>query len=288
MLACKHSVAILICTHIFTQLTFLQVIDRLVDNNNIEFLSFTQVYHTDNRAEKMMSQLTYGGAYSHFETDYNNTGGNKSTDYEGNVNTRGGHKVLTNNSNNNNNNVAMNEQLVLGARRLPPERKVSKSESIHSGHFMISEIEESDTTLGDDDDDDDDDKMVGQDGAGGSSEKELLLPMTTHHESDYEHEPEESSASARLVVSSNAFLHTSLYGPTKVGLAGGTGSGGFVQIDESLAKLFKCMSLAYDGKITSPKWKAFKGVKLTVKDKIRLNNIIWRAWYIQCRLNRLR
>lgn len=226
----------------------------------------------------MMSQLTYGGTYSHFEADYNSGGGaNKPTEYDSNTNNRAaiGHKVIANN-------VAMNEQLALGTRRLPPERKVSKSESIHSGHFMISEIEESDTTLGDDDDDDED--KVGQDG-NGSNEKELLLPMTTHHESDYEHEPEESSASARLVVSSSAFMHTSLYGPTKVGLMGSTSSGGFVQIDENLAKLFKCMSLAYDGKITSPKWKAFKGVKLTVKDKIRLNNIIWRAWHIQCKLN---
>nr|XP_034953841.1 MLX-interacting protein isoform X1 [Zootoca vivipara] len=41
------------------------------------------------------------------------------------------------------------------------------------------------------------------------------------------------------------------------------------------------MSLAYSGKLVSPKWKNFKGLKLQCRDKIRLNNAIWRAWYIQ-------
>src|SRR5699024_9581311 len=58
----------------------------------------------------------------------------------------------------------------------------------------------------------------------------------------------------------------------------------YLTIDSSLTKLFQCMSLAYnDGKLTSPKWKSFKGLKMNIKDKIRLNNIIWRAWHIQCR-----
>uniref|UniRef100_A0A452I0H5 BHLH domain-containing protein n=1 Tax=Gopherus agassizii TaxID=38772 RepID=A0A452I0H5_9SAUR len=35
------------------------------------------------------------------------------------------------------------------------------------------------------------------------------------------------------------------------------------------------------GKIVSPKWKTFKGLKLLPRDKIRLNNAIWRAWYLQ-------
>lgn len=33
----------------------------------------------------------------------------------------------------------------------------------------------------------------------------------------------------------------------------------------------------------SPKWKKFKGLKLQWRDKIRLNNAIWRAWYMQCK-----
>ncbi|KAI4820629.1 hypothetical protein KUCAC02_028601 [Chaenocephalus aceratus] len=41
------------------------------------------------------------------------------------------------------------------------------------------------------------------------------------------------------------------------------------------------MTLAYSGKLVSPKWKNFKGLKLLWRDKIRLNNAIWRAWYMQ-------
>ncbi|XP_058889010.1 MLX-interacting protein-like isoform X1 [Acipenser ruthenus] len=52
-------------------------------------------------------------------------------------------------------------------------------------------------------------------------------------------------------------------------------------IDASLTKLFECMTLAYSGKLVSPKWKNFKGLKLLWRDKIRLNNAIWRAWYMQ-------
>ncbi|KAM3825978.1 MLX-interacting protein isoform 2-T2 [Vipera latastei] len=57
--------------------------------------------------------------------------------------------------------------------------------------------------------------------------------------------------------------------------------GGRLSIDASLTKLFECMSLAYSGTLVSPKWKNFKGLKLLCRDKIRLNNAIWRAWYIQ-------
>ncbi|XP_075052752.1 carbohydrate-responsive element-binding protein isoform X3 [Mixophyes fleayi] len=51
-------------------------------------------------------------------------------------------------------------------------------------------------------------------------------------------------------------------------------------IDPTLTRLFECMSLAYS-KLVSPKWKNFKGLRLLWRDKIRLNNAIWRAWYIQ-------
>ncbi|XP_026542607.1 MLX-interacting protein isoform X2 [Notechis scutatus] len=66
--------------------------------------------------------------------------------------------------------------------------------------------------------------------------------------------------------------------------AGGAAGGardGRLSIDASLTKLFECMSLAYSGTLVSPKWKNFKGLKLLCRDKIRLNNAIWRAWYIQ-------
>ncbi|XP_030755252.1 carbohydrate-responsive element-binding protein isoform X2 [Sitophilus oryzae] len=54
-----------------------------------------------------------------------------------------------------------------------------------------------------------------------------------------------------------------------------------VAIDTSLSKLFQCMSLAYRQKLTSPKWNRFRGIRLRWKDKIRLNNVIWRCWHLQ-------
>lgn len=36
-------------------------------------------------------------------------------------------------------------------------------------------------------------------------------------------------------------------------------------------------------KLTSPKWNRFKGIRLRWKDKIRLNNVIWRCWHMQCK-----
>lgn len=61
----------------------------------------------------------------------------------------------------------------------------------------------------------------------------------------------------------------------------GKASMSHISIDASLTKLFECMTLAYSGKLVSPKWKNFKGLKLLWRDKIRLNNAIWRAWYMQ-------
>uniref|UniRef100_A0A3Q1HF62 BHLH domain-containing protein n=1 Tax=Anabas testudineus TaxID=64144 RepID=A0A3Q1HF62_ANATE len=61
----------------------------------------------------------------------------------------------------------------------------------------------------------------------------------------------------------------------------GPRSSGSLSIDPTLTRLFECMSLAYSGKIVSPKWKSFKGLRLLWRDKIRLNNAIWRAWFIQ-------
>ncbi|KAM4546108.1 carbohydrate-responsive element-binding protein isoform 1-T1 [Odontesthes bonariensis] len=58
-------------------------------------------------------------------------------------------------------------------------------------------------------------------------------------------------------------------------------SSGSLSIDPTLTRLFECMSLAYSGKLVSPKWKSFKGLRLLWRDKIRLNNAIWRAWFIQ-------
>ncbi|VDN57196.1 unnamed protein product [Dracunculus medinensis] len=55
-----------------------------------------------------------------------------------------------------------------------------------------------------------------------------------------------------------------------------------IAIDVSLHKLNKCIKVAYN-KMTTPKWKNFQGFKLRRKQQIRLNNVIWRAYYMQFR-----
>lgn len=40
--------------------------------------------------------------------------------------------------------------------------------------------------------------------------------------------------------------------------------------------------ICFRQKLTSPKWNRFKGIRLRWKDKIRLNNVIWRCWHMQC------
>ncbi|KAL4223427.1 hypothetical protein ACF0H5_016898 [Mactra antiquata] len=52
-------------------------------------------------------------------------------------------------------------------------------------------------------------------------------------------------------------------------------------LDASLSTLFDKLTLAYSGKLTSPKWKQFRGMHMHVKEKIRVNNIIWREWHMQ-------
>ncbi|EJD73734.1 CBR-MML-1 protein [Loa loa] len=55
-----------------------------------------------------------------------------------------------------------------------------------------------------------------------------------------------------------------------------------IAIDVSLNKLNKCIKVAYN-KMTTPKWKNFKGLRLHWKQRIRLNNVIWRAYYMEFR-----
>ena len=163
------------------------------------------------------------------------------------------------------------------------QRKISRGESIHSGHFMVSEIDETET------------EQQQPPSLSGSSKKS---PETD--QSDYEgnNNIEEALEGNRLLSTaggsgfhadfqpassensqmSNSHFYTGSGGVVRSAVGGSVS----VQFDSSLTKLFESMRLAYSGKITSPKWKAFKGLKLHIKDKIRLNNIIWRAWHIQC------
>ena len=62
-------------------------------------------------------------------------------------------------------------------------------------------------------------------------------------------------------------------------------SGGLTlnKTNESLKNLITYIKTAYSKNLTSPKWKNFKGLKLQVVEKIRLNNVIWRTWFEQCK-----
>lgn len=115
-------------------------------------------------------------------------------------------------------------------------------EAIHSGHFMVSDFE-----------------AEAQD-----DEDELAVPV-----------PDEEAAKM-AIITPLGFLHekfASTFYSKK--------SPQQLSIETSLNKLFQCMSLAYRQKLTSPKWNRFKGIRLRWKDKIRLNNVIWRCWHMQ-------
>lgn len=115
-------------------------------------------------------------------------------------------------------------------------------EAIHSGHFMVSDFE-----------------AEAQD-----DEDELAVPV-----------PDEEAAKM-AIITPFGFLHekfASTFYSKK--------SPQQLSIETSLNKLFQCMSLAYRQKLTSPKWNRFKGIRLRWKDKIRLNNVIWRCWHMQ-------
>jgi hypothetical protein len=66
---------------------------------------------------------------------------------------------------------------------------------------------------------------------------------------------------------------------------GGSISGGLTldKRNKSLKNLIHYIKIAYSNNLTSPKWKNFKGLKLQVIEKIRLNNVIWRTWFEQCK-----
>ncbi|XP_015435944.1 PREDICTED: protein WBSCR14 homolog isoform X1 [Dufourea novaeangliae] len=116
-------------------------------------------------------------------------------------------------------------------------------ETIHSGHFMVSDFE-----------------AEAQD-----DEDELAVPV-----------PDEEAAVKLAIIAPGGFLHEKF-----INSFSGEKCSPPLSIETSLNKLFQCMSLAYRQKLTSPKWNRFKGIRLRWKDKIRLNNVIWRCWHMQ-------
>lgn len=138
-------------------------------------------------------------------------------------------------------------------------RKFSKKmgkEIIHSGHFMVSEIDEEDDTAV---------SLIGVHGSVDDNSDKNPMSLV----------PRIVSARVRGYDFNYACKETFKnyhFAPR---------SSHSISIDASLTKLFECMTLAYCGQLTSPRWKTFKGLKFRLKEKIRLNNIIWRAWHIQ-------
>ncbi|XP_076232420.1 MLX interacting protein mondo isoform X2 [Calliopsis andreniformis] len=115
-------------------------------------------------------------------------------------------------------------------------------ETIHSGHFMVSDFE-----------------AEAQD-----DEDELAVPV-----------PDEEAAKVAIIAPAGLFHERFASSSSN------DKSSQQLSIETSLNKLFQCMSLAYRQKLTSPKWNRFKGIRLRWKDKIRLNNVIWRCWHMQ-------
>lgn len=122
----------------------------------------------------------------------------------------------------------------------------SEKETIHSGHFMISQFEAEAQ--------DDYDDLVTVPDEEQNTPKVSVVATYTVPASKVPFPPNEKEEHKQ---------HQQL------------------SIEVSLTKLFKCMTLAYRQKLTSPKWNRFKGIKLRWKDKIRLNNVIWRCWHMQ-------
>ncbi|KAK7087003.1 hypothetical protein SK128_007550 [Halocaridina rubra] len=126
--------------------------------------------------------------------------------------------------------------------------KKAEKEVIHSGHFMVSEFE-----------------AEAQD-----DEENILLAIPGDGEAN-----NDTPGQVPIQLESGVITYAKK----------GIGPSGFCietfSIDGSLTKLFNAMSIAYKHKITSPKWNRFKGLKLRWKDKIRLNNVIWRCWHMQ-------
>ncbi|TGZ52030.1 MLX-interacting protein isoform X1 [Temnothorax longispinosus] len=117
-------------------------------------------------------------------------------------------------------------------------------ETIHSGHFMVSDFE---AEAQDDEDD-------------------LAVPV-----------PDQEEQTARFSITvPPGFFHDRFASSFN-----DKSTSQQLSIETSLNKLFQCMSLAYRQKLTSPKWNRFKGIRLRWKDKIRLNNVIWRCWHMQ-------
>lgn len=171
----------------------------------------------------------------------------------------------------------------VGASTSSQERKKT-GETIHSGQFMVSHFE----TEGQEDEDDDD---LGMQVVVEDVKPAIVDTVLSNIISKRNPELSMHSAADLIAGSSNAVV------PLGSGLTGmelikyehkrqplqltGRNSSSQVEIDTDLSTVFNTLNVTYTQKLTSPKWNPFKGIRLRWKEKIRLNNVIWRCWHMQ-------
>ncbi|KAF2359860.1 hypothetical protein FHG87_009392, partial [Trinorchestia longiramus] len=142
-------------------------------------------------------------------------------------------------------------------------RKDNK-EVIHSGHFMMSDF----------------DAIEAQE----EEEKEVAKYLVEIPDPDGDKsasDDESSVARGKVDVGERRGKKVKFRHKNVIQYKSSASTAETISIDGSLTKLFNAMDIAYKQKITSPKWNRFKGLKLRCKDKIRLNNVIWRCWHMQ-------
>lgn len=183
-----------------------------------------------------------------------------------------------------------------GAAGGSDERKRTTGETIHSGQFMVSHFE----TEGQEDEDDDDLGMqvVVEDVK--PAIVDTVISNIISKRSGVQMDP----VIALMPTSMNAIVPLGQSGIMGGGLSELLSSGSStdlirfaqkhpplhltsrytssqVEIDTDLSKVFNTLNVTYTQKLTSPKWNPFKGIRLRWKEKIRLNNVIWRCWHMQ-------
>ncbi|CAG7635462.1 unnamed protein product, partial [Allacma fusca] len=142
-------------------------------------------------------------------------------------------------------------------------------ETIHSGHFMVSDFEPESEVL----DDEYEAGMPIPSGPEDGSMVQTVQNTSGNLPGSGVASPQSPFAPIMTIQKHPQIIENSRWPGSVYNTS--------ISIDGSLTKLFQCMSLAYRQKLTSPKWNRFKGVRLRWKDKIRLNNVIWRCWHMQ-------
>lgn len=188
----------------------------------------------------------------------------------------------------------------LGGRSLSEDRRRFTGETIHSGQFMVSHFE----AEGPEDEDDDDLGMqvVVEDVKPAIVDTVISNIISKRLVDSHMDSPSSSASSSSSLAT--AMMPTSMNAIVPLRPQSATRGGNMpsaeliryaqkplqltsrynssqVEIDTDLSKVFNTLNVTYTQKLTSPKWNPFKGIRLRWKEKIRLNNVIWRCWHMQ-------